>query len=198
MRTCRYAGGCATVAIRLGFSEYADPMVAARKQLLQEWIRLWDSLQPQRRMVERAWEKLRATLSVAKSPRGRTKGPISAVISTLMDLKWTPLAPNRWEHPDGLIFDFEVDDTDQLHDYELQGSLEQVVWAQAEGHHLGQGLWQGADLTVVKRHLQRMRRQHRHGEAAMLVMVATAALWPAGRRYGQEAAGHQPAEQPET
>jgi hypothetical protein len=41
-------------------------------------------------------------------------------------------------------------------------------------------------MTIVKRHIQQLRRQQRHGEAAMLVMVATGALWPAARRAGLE------------
>ena len=73
--TGRYAGGCATTAIRLGFAEHADPFAGARKQLLKEWVRRWDSLRPQHKAVERAWEKLHATLRAAKSPWGRTKGP---------------------------------------------------------------------------------------------------------------------------
>ena len=166
------------------------PHVAARKQVLQEWIRLWDVMQPQRRAVERAWEKLRGSLSSARSPWGRTKGPISAVICALMDLQWTPVAPNQWRDPDGVTFNLEEDDTDQLLDFELQGSLDQTVWEQASRHHLGAGLWQGAGLTVVRRHLRRLRRQERHGEAAMLVMVATGSLWPAGRRFGAEAGRH--------
>ena len=94
MSTCRQAGGCATTAIMLGFTEHSGPFVGARKKLLKEWVGLWDSLQPQHKAVERAWGKLHATLRAAKSPWGRTEGPISAVICTLMDFKWTP----EWLH----------------------------------------------------------------------------------------------------
>ena len=43
MSMCRHPGGCSTTAIRLAFSDVADPLVGLRRQLLQEWVRLWRS-----------------------------------------------------------------------------------------------------------------------------------------------------------
>ncbi len=184
--TCRYQGPCATTAIRLGFTGRADPFVALRGELPQNWVQLWHSseLQEERRAVERAWEKLRANLMAAKSRWGRARGPISAVICTLMDLGWSPVAPSRWVDPDGESFDLDAFDVDQLLDFELRGSLDQAVWESAEAHHHGGGLRKGADLTVPRRFLQGLRRQSRHSEAAMAQMVLTGSLWPASRRHG--------------
>ncbi len=192
MSMCRHPGGRSTTAIRLAFSAAADPLVGLRRQLLQEWVRLWRSGLVPTAAVERAWPRLLAGLQAARSRWGKTKGPISAVISTRMDIGWRPRTPESWEDPDGVVFDIVEGDPDQLIDFELTGSLDQAAWEQAAQHHPGEGLWQGADLTVPKRHLQGLRRQGRPGDAAMLEMVATGSLWPAARRHGSEAGRARP------
>ncbi len=153
MSMCHHPGGCSTTAIRLAFSDLADPLVGLRRQLLQEWVRLWRSGLVQRAAVERAWVKIYAGLQAARSRWGKAKRPISAVICTLMDVGWRPWHPSSWEDPDGVVFDVGEGDPDQLSEFDLQGSLNQAAWEQASLHHLGGGVWQGPDLTVLLRHL---------------------------------------------
>ena len=81
----------------------------------------------------------------------------------------------------------EMGDRDRLLHFALEGALEQAAWRRAAEHHLGGGLQEGVDLTVLRRPLAYLRRQERHGEASVLQMVAVGGLWPAGRRFGQEA-----------
>ena len=110
------------------------------------------------------------------------------MITTLLDLGWQPLAPHRWSNPDGEEFDLLSGDRDRLLHFALEGALEQAAWARAAAHHLGAGPQGGVDLTVMKRHLAALRRKSRHGEVAVLQMLATGGLWPAARRFGSEAA----------
>ena len=95
MSMCRHPGGCSATAIRLAFSAAADPLVGLRRQLLQEWARPWRSGVAPTAAVERAWPRLLASLETARSRWGRTKGPISAVISTLLDIGWRPRSHKR-------------------------------------------------------------------------------------------------------
>ncbi len=134
--------------------------------------------------MERAWGKLYTTLQTAKSRWGRARGPISAIICTLLDLGWSPETPSHWVDPDGEAFNLDEDDLDKLIDFELHGSLDQAAWERAEGHHLGGGIGRGVDLTVPRRFLQTLRRNSKHAEAAMAQMVLTGSLWPASRRFG--------------
>ncbi len=110
------------------------------------------------------------------------------MVATVRDLNWNPMGPAWWIDPEGVEFDLEAGDRDRLLDFELLGALNQGAWEQAARHHLGHGLGQGPDLTILRRHLARLRRHQLHGEAAILQMVATGGLWTASRRFGSEAA----------
>ncbi len=204
MSGCRVPGGCSTTAIRLGFTSAADPTVSAPKQVLQEWLNLLDELQPQKASLELAWRRLVQQLSTAKSRWGRVRGPVSAVVATLLDLGWRPLGPACWKDTDGEEFNLLTGDRDRLVDFALEGALEQRAWRRAAAFHLGGGLEDGVDLTVLRRHLAQLRRQARHAEARILELVAMGGLWPAARRFGSDEvplpsapAGSSPASPPQ-
>ncbi len=196
MSGMKHPGGCSTTCIRLAFGLDADPFVFGRLQIFQEWIALIPELVEHQRPLELAWKKLLDGLRSAARPWNKVKGIISATIATLLDIRWDPKSPWEWIDGEGEVFSLRSTDTDRLLHFELRGALEQEAWAQASAFHHGDGLWQGADLTVLKRHIARLRRQGEHSQASVLQLAATGALWPASRRFGTES-GRPPDEAPE-
>ena len=67
--------------------------------IVKEWIRLWlGSTPPQCERIDAAWERAFDILHAAK-PHARwhyVRGPITAVIATLLDMDWTPERPDCW------------------------------------------------------------------------------------------------------
>jgi len=80
------AGTCATTALRLLIGAKADPWVAARIRLVRAWIKTITGDTSLRHKVEKAWERAKTKAS-GKDRWKRTKGPITAIISTLRDME---------------------------------------------------------------------------------------------------------------
>jgi hypothetical protein len=52
-----------------------------------------------------------------------------------------------------------------------------LLWKKASQHHLGQGLEEGVDLTVVKHELSKLHKSQRSDEAGMLATIVVAGMW---------------------
>ena len=125
------------------------------------------------------------------------QGTMSAVIASLLELRWTPAGPALWIDSDGVQFDLDECDHDRLIEYALRGAISEGIWEQASRWHCGGGLHQGPDATILLRHLRRLRHAGAHGEAAVLQMVAAGALWTAGRRSSTESGSPDTSVQPQ-
>ncbi len=188
MTGAKFPGGCTTTVLRPTFGESSDPFVYGRIQLLEEWVNMLDALSVEYRALELAWKKLAADLASRTRRWVKAKGMVGAVIATLLDLDWNPLSPDRWVDNDGEEYCLQTGDPDLLINYALRGAVEQQIWQRASKWHHGAGAEGGIDFTIMKRHIQNLRRHGRAGEAAILQMVAQGALWPGSRRFGSEMA----------
>jgi hypothetical protein len=110
----------------------ADPAVRVRDQQLTSWVGLWARLPAaKRRIVEAAWNRLRGTLQERATRWSSAKGPLSATLATLLDLRCKPESP-------GLLVDdsqteWVLDDTlalGQLQDA-IVASVTRNLWARA-------------------------------------------------------------------
>jgi hypothetical protein len=191
MSAARYPGSCATVAIRIGLGEAADPALYGRLQLIREYLQLREEfLRDQKAALSLAWRKLVATLRGSKRPWAQAKGMISAVIATLLELSWEPTSPSTWADSDGEVLHLDTVDPEYLVDYVLKGAVSEHIWKAAAQYHLGRGAEHGIGFTTVHRHLRSLRRREMHGHAGLLQMVCTGALWPAARRFGTDDQGN--------
>ncbi len=69
MSAARYPGSCATVAIRIGLGEAADPALYGRLQPVREYLHLREEfLRDQKAALNLAWRNLVATLRATKRP----------------------------------------------------------------------------------------------------------------------------------
>ena len=109
---------------------------------------------------------------------------MSAVICTLLDLNWDPVAPCLWKDPDGCkwkIGDKKFSSKPFLS--VIDGYVRAKLWSHAAKHWAGTGLEKGIDDTVVTKHLRKLDREHRHGERGLLLAAACAATWPEARKH---------------
>ncbi len=139
MSGCKHPGGCSTTAIRLAYDETADPHHYGRTQLLREWLHLYTELQDQRGALALTWRRITAQLRSSPRPWNKVKGPVSAVVATLLDLEWDPVGPGLWRDLDGAEYNLEKDDPDELIDYAIAGAVNQQVWCAASRWHHGGG-----------------------------------------------------------
>ena len=96
----RRPGGCTTTAFGLTLGFEADPAVSLRAELVQCWMEVARTSAVPRAALERVWGKLRELIS---GPRrwSRVRGPMAAVVATIVDLGWVPLKPDEWEDETG-------------------------------------------------------------------------------------------------
>ena len=92
-------GQCPNTAIAARFAPGTDPAVKVRVEIVQQWFQLWAEASPEHKeQIRRLWAKQIPRLSGSRR-WSLVKGPIRAVIATLLDLKWRPVAPDTWFEP---------------------------------------------------------------------------------------------------
>ena len=65
----------------------------------------------------------------------------------------------------------------------LLEQINRTLWTVASGHQDGAGLQGGPDLTVMKKHLDKLRRQGDNSKAGLLMSIATGGNWSQKRKY---------------
>ena len=176
------AGRCLTTLLALTKTK-DDPGVSVPSGLLTEWLGVLTASETVRHRASKTWKKLNKFLKARPKTRWRhIGGPGAAMISTLQDAGWDPSTYDEWQDPEGQPWstckpnDPTFDTADLLNKFE--SSLSVKLWKKAAAHHNGKGLEEGADLTSVRKHLARLRKQKRHEEAGALECGVTAATWP--------------------
>ena len=94
----------------------------------------------------------------------RVKGPMGALIATLVRYGWNPISPFKW-FGGGIpwIYQIGADPAQLLEVFRVD--VEKHVWEQAARGRNGRGLENGGDVTIIRRELGRMRKFGRHREA---------------------------------
>ena len=87
------AGGCATVAIRLGPGKKGAPLFLARHDTVKAWLHILPSLMREKVAFKAAWAKCVEAMKAAVHPRGKVRGPIAALGTTLLQNGWDPQLP---------------------------------------------------------------------------------------------------------
>ena len=176
-------GTCNTTLLQLHGENGA---IDLQFQQLLDWARLWRTNPDQRHQFSQDWEKIRASKQVTPASRrwksGKTHGPITATICTLLDANWEPLRPDYWVDPQGEAW--------ELQDFCASTvALKKVFYDEAwkaqfraaEAHHLGKGLAEGFwhEQPVAK--LAKLRNEDQHKTAGLLTKIYCGSLWPACR-----------------
>ena len=131
------------------------------------------------------------------------KGPMAAMIATLLEEGWEPEGPLTWTDPDGNPWQMHLDIPNlglQVRK-QIAHHAAQRQWKLAGRHFLAQGIEQGVDLRSFKQELRALRKGLAPtlppalpppSPAVLLSMahrVVQGAIWPNTRRT---ASGYQP------
>ena len=130
---------CSITAHRLILSGW-DPFVEIPLRLLMAWAALMMAEPVRGRQMEQIWAK--AVYAVTR--RGNkiwqfVKGPITAVVATLLDMGWHEIGPASWLEPSGAIWDLKGDDL-SMPRRELRQHLDGQQWKKVAAHTSGKGL----------------------------------------------------------
>ena len=174
------AGSCCTTALAIAYGDYGDPGIAAPARMVREWLRIWGQGSACHKRVRRTWELLRPKLDDQKRWLN-IRGPVGAMIGTLKDQGWEPLAPHVWSGPDGQDWEFHSSAGVAEFVRHFENTVRKRLWAKAAQHVNGKGLEAGADLRVLRKHLRKLEKGEFWGEYGMLSCIACAGLWPRAR-----------------
>lgn len=179
----RRAGGCTTTAFAMTTGLEADPAVSLRVELVQSWLQVVGSAAVPRPALDKAWAQRALEL---RGPRRwqRVRGPMGALIATLVDMNWEPPGPTHRTDPDGT--EWEIDPVGG-------GILAQVamhvrkfcvreLWRKAAAHHSGGGVGDDADLTAALRLRAAFKRKGDFQAVGLLDMIVQGAAWTPARR----------------
>ena len=113
-------------------------------------------------------------------------GLLSNVIVILLELEWKPVTATHWINDLVDTWTFDLSKTFDL--VTLVNGVERAsmryLWTAASLHRHGESLAAAApDLTVLRRHLQSLRKRGLLERTALLQLVACGGLWPEQRRH---------------
>ena len=124
------------------------------------------------------------------------KGPIGAIIGTLDLIGWNPVSPFTWIDTNGSTWNLESYQAcrEDMHRALIE-QIDRTLWTVAAGHQDGAGLQDGPDLTVMKKHLDKLNRQGDNAKAGLLMSIAAGGNWSQKRsRRGAASPRRRPAQ----
>ena len=183
-------GLCRTSTIALGFNDGADPACAIRERIVLDWLQVWgDADLDLRTRIRAVWHRQLSRL--LRSDRWKVVcGPMRAVIASLLDIGWKPARPDCWYEPDGLT---QWCFTGSARTSELLASIRvaamRPLWQRASVDHESPDLAEGFHPWCIKKALNKLERNGKHGEYGALLTIACGATWTACRRHAQGMVG---------
>jgi len=176
-------GCCSTTVVALE-STLGDPGVSLYQRKFLHHIAFWLREGHLRRRLATTWDHFRGLFqgSQAKQRWRFVNGPTASTVAMLIDIGWQPIASDHWIGPDGQAWSLTEQPGD-LRDFvaAVVNSVLSNRWRRASSHRFGAGLADVPDLHVPKKFLAMLRRQGRHQEARLLVLIMAAGLWTNSR-----------------
>jgi len=135
----------------MAFDFRHDPLVKQPVDMLVFWTRVLRELIHLRSAIDKVWNLSAAKISNAPRKWLKVAGHIDAVVATLMDLNWVPLAPDEWTDDQGNVWRLLLQDRQLIPDLTaiVEQSAERKVWKMAAQHFCGKGLENRADNAVL-------------------------------------------------
>ena len=161
-------GKCTTTSIWLAYGPAFDPAIRVVKDQVGIWLDVWlscDQIQ-----VSRAWAKIKMKFLQAEKPWATVRGPIGSTIATLISIGWNPISPFLWIDAEGFKWKFNGGPRDDIM-AELERQLSERISAQAAKHRCGTGLEKGPDLSIMRKHLDKLQREGEHRDAGTLANI---------------------------
>ena len=189
----RKSGGCTTTAFAMTVGPDSDPMIKIRLEVIESWLQVLVETSVPMEAIRRAWGRLRASL---EGPRrwASVKGPMAAVIATLVDLRWRPLEPDKWEDEQDTVLEIDPRRAGVVPQVAaaVRQRCREIVWSKAEEHHGGGGLGVDVDCTVFKRMRDRMVKDGDPKNVGIVDLIPQGAAWPPARQAAAFGTGLSP------
>jgi hypothetical protein len=154
-----------------------------RVELIQSWLQVIATTGIRHEALSRVWAK---QVKLLDGPRrwSEIKGPMGAVIATLVDLGWQPQGPTRWADPQGDIWQIDPRRAGviPLVLAKIRRSCIRLLWKKAGEHYCGEGIGDEADLTALQQARRAFIKQGSWREASVLDLIGQGASWPPARR----------------
>ena len=147
--------GCLHITIRTIFGAKYDPGIYMPTE---HFIMVFKFLQRkshiQLKIYNQVWQALAKELYNKPNHWSLVKGPLAACIAYLKDNKWKAPDMHKWTAPDGSQWELDFKDPDLAWEFteQFQGMAEATGWAQSAKRPGSQGLAEGGDLIIGKRH----------------------------------------------
>ena len=179
---------CTTTTIALSSRKpFDDPGIRLPVSTVLTWVELWHKLPAVRiAPVTVAWLKIQAAM-LARLPSQRWAkvcGPASAAVVTLLEIGWTPQAPDTWLDEEGQAWVLSKGISSSDIKFKLSEAVAKQQWTRAARFHGGSGLEaKGPDLTTwSKLHGERLKNKA-YDEAGMQATIAAGGFWTSQRRH---------------
>ena len=181
------AGRCLTTLLALRKSS-DDPGISIPMGLVREWLSLLASSEAVRHRASKTWRSMVKFMKARPKSRWRhIGGPAAAVIATLLDAGWNPSSYHKWKDPQGGPWatcrfedeNLDLDPSDLL--AKIFDTLSSKIWEKASKHYNAKGMEKGVDMTGLKKHIARLRRQKKFEELGALESAVTATTWTRGK-----------------
>ena len=173
------------LALELGAS---GPEFQAVRRLMETWMMLVTRPHERPETLRRVagvWPKAvrRLLESPAKGRWRQVKGPMTAVIATLLDYHWEvdPADTFLWRSPcGGDAWHLQLDPAEPTPDIEpFVAAVEESIWAaswqRASQHYLGKGLEDGCDIECLRRYLKKLERNPKGAQWRGSIMTVSTA-----------------------
>ena len=146
------------------------------------WARIWRANPDQRENWAKAWDiaYIKMTNLPATSRWKQAKGPITSLVTFLLDLGWDPACPDRWDAPSGAAMEL-VDDVFEPSIVRafVQAECDVTQLIAASKGNLAQGMKGGVHWPIARRTLAKLQRQKQGTmKAGLLRTVMAGGLWP--------------------
>ena len=174
-------------------TDSADARVRIPTQQVKSWTELWNrNNEATQRRIKRAWMSTMVKLKNAKSRWQCVRGPISAVVATLMGVSWQPIDPTTWITPKSSGYTKSNNSSSEqiacftetqghsvrevLH--RLEGGLEAAVWLKASSAHNGSGLELGMpNYEPASRARSKFVKEGNYKKAKAVELIVNNKVW---------------------
>ena len=178
-------GRCPITAIAIGKDITWDPWVRGPGMVIREAIVAATKRGTQ--AIAEIWPRIQSSIQRATNQWATVKGPLGALWMHLQEMGW------------GLSFGGSPEHRLTIHSHhgeqwrsepgsgwvDIQRAMDdrrvQLLWSAAAAHRHGEGMEQGVDTTVIRKHYCVLVKKGAMARAGALMAIGTGALWPPAR-----------------
>jgi len=178
------AGRSATIDIAVCLGKRKEPFLLTTVALVREWLKWWRRSPDQHIRATRVWMAIKKTMvgeKLAKKRWSLARGPIGALIATLLEIGWVPCGPTRWKDQGDALWRASGKNFDELnkqlendvHKFLCRSST--VPWSEGSGD--------GLDLWSLQTMVAKLEDKGNSAKAGVYKSIAAGGVMTLERRF---------------